>query len=80
MIEQKFRRRGAAWACLAVFVLLLVQAVPQPAQAGVCAKALQRCVAEQVVSGILSFNVLVLLTLSTSCALGYEWCLLYYIQ
>jgi len=63
---------------LSLAVLLIAAAAVLPLDAGTCERALQRCLADAMLAGVLGLNLQLLALFSTSCLLGYSWCLKYY--
>jgi len=78
MFKSNFFRKHR-WVLTAVVLLLIyAAAVPQTLSAGVCEKALGRCLTDAAISAILGANPAVFAVFSTSCFLGYSFCLNYY--
>lgn len=63
-----------------IFLLFFLAVAPQTASAGVCGEALEKCMASALLGAIFSLNVTVLAMFSTSCLMGYSWCLRYYLR
>lgn len=71
-----FKISALALACYFLWGTALISASVEP---GECEEALRKCFGTVFLSMFLSaFNPFVLALSTSSCLMGYEWCLLYY--
>jgi len=79
MFDSKFITKRK-WVLTGVVLLLIFMvAIPQTLTAGVCEKALEKCMLNAVITGLFSLNPTIFAYYSASCLLGYSFCLKYYL-
>lgn len=79
MFDSKFITKRK-WVLTGVILLLIFMvATPQALTAGVCEKALEKCILNAVLAGLFSLSPTVFTYFSASCLMGYSFCLSYYL-
>jgi hypothetical protein len=78
MFDLKFITKRK-WVLTGVILLLIFMvATPQALTADVCEKALEKCIINAALAGLFSLSPAVFTYFSTSCLMGYSFCISYY--
>ena len=78
MFDSKFITKRK-WVLTGVILLLIFMvATPQALTAGVCEKALEKCIIHAISAAIFSLSPAIFAYYSTSCLMGYSFCISYY--